>query len=275
MNNLNDMYFSQNSFEIFSKCRMKFKKRYIDGLLWRSHESTENNHAEKGRLFHLLAYRYFMGLDDTFVDEKGEYANIKVWQDRLKMTLGTVLSGASKGVAQNRPQCHLFPEFELKLCEGETRLQAKYDLIMIDTDNRAVIYDWKVQDKPIKPKNAEQAFQTRVYMYLLAKAGDIIQGKPIKPEDITMIYWQANHPASQVKICYSEELFKLDEEFLKSEIEKILNCDFGSAGLKTTDEKVCRFCEFCSICNGFESEEVIDDADGFEIEWEQVEEVEF
>jgi len=261
--NLNEMFFSQNSLEIFSKCRMRFKKRYVDGLLWKSREATENNHAEKGRLFHLLAYRYFMGLDDSFVDEKGEYSDIKVWQDRLKSYM--VINSNNS----------YYPEFELKLAEDSIKIQAKYDLIIIDAENRAVIYDWKVQEKSINPKNAEQAFQTRVYMYLLAKAGDIINGKSIKPEDITMIYWQARHPANPVKMNYSEELFKKDEEFLRSEIEKILNCNFDSMGLKTNDEKVCRFCEFCSICNGFDSEEVIDNADEFEIEWEQIEEVEF
>jgi len=262
MNKLNEMFFSQNSLEIFSKCRMKFKKRYIDGLLWNSRESTENNHAEKGRMFHLLAYRYFMGLDDSFVDEKSDYDDIKVWQDRLKSF-----------ITINRKNAY-YPEFELKFSEGEIRLQAKYDLIMIDADNRAVIYDWKVLEKPIKQKNVEKAFQTRVYMYLLAKVGDIINGKSIKPEDITMIYWQANHPSNPVKIEYSEEMFKQDEKFLKSKIEKIFNCSFEASGLKTTDDKICRFCEFCSICNGFDSEEVIED-EGIEIEWEQIEEIEF
>lgn len=262
-NRLNEMFFSQNSLEIFSKCRLRFKKRYVDGLLWQNHEISENNHAEKGRLFHLLAYRYFMGLDDSFADEKNEYSDIKVWQKRLKDYILI------------NPNNTYYPEFELKLEQGNMRLQAKYDLIMVDAENRAVIYDWKVQEKQIKPKTAEQAFQTRVYMYLLAKVGDIINGKPIKPDNITMVYWQANHPANPVKIEYSQEFFKKDEEFLKEEIKKILNCNFDSSKLKTKDEKVCRFCEFCSICNGFDSEEVTDGETEFDIEWNQVEEIEF
>lgn len=260
---LDKMFFSQNSLEIFSKCRMKFKKRYVDGLWWHSGEAAKDSHAEKGRLFHLLAYRYFMGLDDSIADEKGEYTGIKIWQDRLKSYVVV------------NPSNEYYPEFELRFAEDKVRLQAKYDLIMIDKDNKAVIYDWKVQEKAIKPKNAENAFQTRVYMYLLAKSGDIINGKTVKPEDITMIYWQANHPTKPVIIAYSEKLFKQDEEFLKNEIEKILNCDFDSSVLKTIDEKICGFCEFCSICNGADPEKVIDDADEFDFEWEQIEEVEF
>lgn len=260
---LNDMFFSQNSLEIFNKCRLRFKKRYVDGLLWHSHESAENNHAEKGRLFHLLAYRYFMGLDDSFIDEKNEYADIKVWQKRLKEYITINTKNA------------YYPEFELKLGQGNVKLQAKYDLIMIDAENRAVIYDWKVQEKQIRQKAAEQAFQTRVYMYLLAKAGDIINGKPINPEDITMVYWQANHPGSPVVIEYSKELFMQEQKFLKEEIEKILNCNFEADGLETTNEKICKFCEFCSICNGFDSEEVIDGEAELHIEWEAVEEIEF
>lgn len=259
---LKKMYFSQNSLGIFNKCRLKFKKRYVDGLLWHAKEDKANNHAEKGRLFHLLAYRYFMGLDDSFIDESGEYGDIKIWQERLK-----------EYITINQKNSY-FPEFELKFAENDVKLQAKYDLIMIDKDNKAVIYDWKVQEKQIKQKNAEQAFQTRVYMYLLAKAGDIINGKPIKPEDITMVYWQANHPASPVRIVYSQELFKQDEEFLESEIERILNCDFDALGLKTEDQKVCKFCEFCSICNGVDSKEVMQE-DDFDIEWGEIEEVEF
>lgn len=254
---LNKMFFSQNSLEIFSKCRLRFKKRYVDGLWWHSGEAKDS-HAEKGRLFHLMAYRYFMGLDDSIDNEE-----IRIWQERLKKYISI------------SPKNSYYPEYELRLSDNDIKLQAKYDLVAIDSQNRAVIYDWKVQDKPIKPKTAETAFQTRVYRYLLAKAGDIINGKPIKPEDITMIYWQANHPETPVVIGYSEEMFNQDEEFLKEEIKKILSCRFDAKGLKTADEKACKFCEFCSICNGFDSEEEAGTETESDIEWEDAEEIEF
>lgn len=264
---LGKLYFSQNSMEIFKQCRMKFKKRYLDGLYWRNWllDSEKTLKTEKGRLFHLLAYRYFLNINSQAGEDIGnEHEELKPWMESLKKFIE---------IKEDRLY---FPEFELKLTENHMKLQAKFDLIVIDVNGDAAIYDWKVHDKPLNRSLLETSYQTVIYRYLLAKAGKTITG--MKPElgRISMTYWQPSHPSNPVRIDYSEEQFKQDEVFLNNEIEKILNCDFDSPAIKTADMKICRFCEFCSICNNTKPDTAgIKTDTEFGLEWDEVDEIEF
>ncbi len=264
-NVLEKMYFSQNSLEIFSQCRMKFKKRYLDGLYWRNWtpDSEDLKRLEKGRLFHLYAYRYALGLDTQAGCRGEDDGCIAGWLDKLKRFLKA--EGGSP----------LFPEFELKISEDIMRLQAKFDLIALNDDGRVTIYDWKVQGKPLNRKRLEQSYQTILYRYLLTRAGETVKGTPIKPEDISMVYWQPEFPDRPVRITYSTSLFEEDDRFIRNQIQKIMECDFTSLILKTTDERICKHCEFCSICNHYQPEQIAYDGIEPELEWEEIEEIEF
>lgn len=264
---LEKMYFSQSSLEIFNQCRLKFKKRYIDRLYWRNWVlgSEESIRTEKGRLFHLLAYRFFLNMDCEPGNITDEYKELQDWMRNLK------------SFVELNPVGLYHPEFELKMSADGLKLQAKYDLIVIEEGYRAIIYDWKVQDKPLNRKHLEGCFQTVVYRYMLAKAGRTVSGFDIQPENISMVYWQPNHPNMPVRIDYSSELFRQDEWFVKHEINKIMNCDFGSPAIKTTDPNICRHCEFCSICNGFqpEKDEFEFEDEDLDLSWDTEEELGF
>jgi CRISPR/Cas system-associated exonuclease Cas4 (RecB family) len=258
---LDKMFFSQTSLAIFDQCSMKFKKRYIDGLLWKNSEPNSQSVmiTQKGRLFHLLAYRYFLGMDSSAGEVEAEYIELDTWVERLKRFI------------QIDKENQYFPEFELKISIDKLRLQAKYDLIVLKNDGEAVIYDWKVQEKKLNQKHLKSSWQTIVYRYLLAKAGRALSGKEISPEKIKMIYWQ---PTLQVEeeFAYSQKLFEQDEKLIQSQIETILNCHQPA---KVLDPKICTNCEFCAICSDFRPKS---DEDNFELEgldWDEIEEIEF
>ncbi len=266
-NKLEKMYFSQNSLKIFSQCKMKFRKRYLDGLFWSNWglDSDETARTEKGRLFHLLAYRYFLDLDSKADRVNPEFQELAGWMESLKKFIKL-----SDG-------CSYYPEFELRINLGELRLQAKFDLIVIENNGRATIFDWKVQDKPLNRKLLQTSYQTIVYRYLLAGAGETIKGTKIAPENISMVYWQPSYPSDPVKMDYSTALFGEDEMLLRKEIGRILDCDFNSPHIKTSDRKVCRYCEFCSICNDFQPDmnSISTDEPDFDLDWDSTLEIEF
>ena len=239
---LDKMFFSQSSLEIFNQCKIKFKKRYIDGLFWRNEvsDSKESSRTEKGRLFNLFAYRYFLNLDLNLEVIEAEHTELVEWLERLKRFV------------EIEDKSRYYPEFEIRMAIGQLKIQAKFDLIKVDKDGKVTIYDWKVNEKPLDAKRTLFSFQTIVYRYLLARSGEMLIQNNIDPQNIKMIYWQPTHPVNPIGVEYSSRLFQEDEVFLSSHIEKILSCNFDAPNIRAVDEKVCKHCEFCSICNDFQ-----------------------
>lgn len=235
---LDNLLFSQSSIEIFNECKIKFKKRYLDGLYWQAKFTNPQiaNYIEKGRLFHLLAYRYFSGIDYNNSDCTQENEELYYWMDNLK-----------KFIAIDSSFTYL-PEFEVRISEDLLKLQAKFDLIVF-TDNKAIIYDWKVYQKPLGKKNLNFSLQTVIYRYMLARTYSNIINKIIQPESISMVYWQPNFPGNYVQIPYSNDQFSKDEEQIKSLISSIRDFNFESDCIPPIDRNVCKFCEFFFICN--------------------------
>lgn len=267
-NKLEKIFFSQNSLEIFNQCKMRFKKRYLDGLYWKNWviDSKKSALLEKGRLFHLLAYRYFLNFDTGVDLVSSEFPELVTWVENLK-----------KFVKLDESNTY-YPEYELRMCMENLRLQAKFDLIVIENNQKAIIYDWKIQEKPLNYKYLKSCFQTIIYRYLLAKAGKVINGIDIYPENITMIYWDPSYPSKPVKLSYSTSAFSVDEQLIKEEISKILYCNFESPDIKTMDNNICKHCEYCSICNN--TQPILDDIyydyeDINGLNWDEIIEIEF
>ena len=60
------------------------------------------------------------------------------------------------------------------------RLAAKYDLVVVEEGRRAVILDWKTAGRRPQDATVEGRLQTRVYPYLLALAGGVLNdGTPL------------------------------------------------------------------------------------------------
>src|SRR6056297_3943752 len=85
VNNLNDLYFSQSALSIFNNCRRKFRYRYLDGLYWPAEwgmKEEVKKDLKQGRLFHLLAERYYsQTLGETVLSSN---QLLQSWLNRLK-----------------------------------------------------------------------------------------------------------------------------------------------------------------------------------------------
>jgi hypothetical protein len=244
-------YYSQLALSIYQSCKLRFRRRYLDGLYWPRPVSEQ---IRMGMNFHLLSQRHFAyGQTEKHDGELGG------WVDALyyfrPLSEGTVF----------------LPEQELRLSDGAVRLVAKYDLIMLAPD-RVVIYDWKTDERRLSREYCENTLQTLVYRYMLVRAGDGYWNRPIAPSDVVMIYWNPRYPGTVVALPYDARQYRRDQDRLGGMIEEIESRDIDSF-FATTEERVCRACEYSPICHGTPQADLEEDTDDLSLNWDDIEEV--
>lgn len=265
--------FSQSSLQDYFDCPRRFELRYIEKLDWPAEEAEPALENERrlleGNFFHRLAQQFLLGLPADRLSRLAASSDLARWWDNFLRDLG--------GLRDLRGLLH--PEAVLSAPILKHRLLAKYDLIAV-RDGRAAIYDWKTYHK--RPKNEWMAarMQTRVYRYLLAKAGGALNGgNPFPPESIEMIYWYADFPSEPAIFRYDAAQFQRDQsafEKLVGEIEAREKFEL------TDDEGKCRFCSYRSYCkrgvsagDWRDAEAESEAYEAFDINFEQIGEIAF
>ena len=212
--------FSQGSLQDFVDCPRRFQLKYIDKLAWPALEAEpaldSENYMQQGAAFHRLVQQYLLGVSIENLTPLAEAdPKLKRWWENFLCSLDKL-----EGLA-NLPDYKRYTEILMNAPFGEYRLVGKYDLLVISED-QFIIYDWKTARKHPKREWVEANLQTRVYPYLLVKAGAYLNnGKPIKPSQIKMVYWYANFPTAPIKINFSENQLKKDQRYINNLIEEI------------------------------------------------------
>lgn len=240
-----DFQFSQASLQDYVDCRRRFQLRYLLALAWPAVEAepiaVHEAHLLQGELFHRLVHQHQLGIPADrlagLVREGSlppEDAGLAAWWENYLQA----------GPEDLPPQRH--PEITLSAPIGGHRLLAKYDLIAVEPGRRAVIVDWKTsQTRPGRPWLVAR-LQTRVYRYLLVRAGAHLTG-PLGADQVEMIYWFANYPDQPERLRYSEIEYQADAEYLAALIGEIAGAGEGDFPL-TEDRRRCRFCVYRSLC---------------------------
>jgi len=156
------------------------------------------------------------------------------------------------------------------------RIAAKYDLLALESGRRAVIVDWKTERK--RPTRAQLAarMQTRVYRYVLVEAGTALNGgRPIGPEQVTLVYWFAEFPAEPEVLPYDVAQYTDDASYLMGLVREITE-RADVEWPKTNDPTRCRLCTYRSLCErgvaaGTDDESEIEP--DLDIELAQIEEI--
>lgn len=264
--------FSQSSLQDYFDCPRRFQLRYIEKLDWPAVEAEPVAENERrmadGNFFHRLAQQYLLGLPAEKLSRLAASPDLFRWWDNFAQSFSSPSDLGS-----------LHPEAVLSAPIGNHRLLAKFDLIA-DRDGKATIYDWKTYHK--RPQNEWMAvrMQTKVYPYLLAKAGtQLNDDKPFEPESIQMIYWFADFPSDPAIFPYDETRFKRDQSALETLIADI---EASTSFPLTEDLGKCRFCTYRSYCNRGTSAGDWRDAEleaeaheSFDINFEQIGEIAF
>ena len=180
------------------------------------------------------------------------------------------------------PGARRYAEVGLSAPLGDFRILAKFDLVILTPDGSARILDWKTARKrPRRPWLADR-WQTRVYPYLLARAGaDLNQGRPILPDRIEMVYWFADFPAQPERFVYTAAAFEKDQSEL-SDLTATIHRLAADQFPLTDNEKRCVYCEYRSLCErgiraGAIDEQSLDEVEiGLvDLDLEQIAEIEF
>lgn len=265
MQPLQDRHLSAMALGTYQMCHLRFRYRYIDNLYWSriwGSSPEERRAVEVGQNFHLMARRYYAGVEPAHVADPVDQAQLDHWLSLMQ------------GFLPRTFDREFYPELELRLNRPDMKLMAKFDLVVVDPDGRATIFDWKTEKRlPRRPYLLKSA-QTLVYRYMLVAAGGQYSPRGrFKPEEISMIYWNPNHPAKWERLDYSEAQFVKDEVYLQSKVAEILRTP-RDMFIATTDEGTCRRCEYQMICHGRRAEQVDteDDESLFEatLSWENL-----
>jgi hypothetical protein len=271
-----DFQFSQGSLQDYVDCPRRFQLSYVQRVAWPALEAMpvleHERYLQQGATFHRLVHQHLMGLPAGRLSRMVNDDDLRRWWRNYLEARPTDLPSAR------------YPEVLLSAPAGDYRLVAKYDLVAVDAGERAVIVDWKTSRRRPKREWLAERLQTKVYPYLLVRAGAHLNGdQPLQPEQVEMIYWFAGTPADPERFIYDAAHYQAHEERLTKLMEEIASLDDDGWYL-TSEERHCRFCRYRSLCQRGIAAGRFDEADedlgpgddlDFDLDFEQVAEIEY
>ena len=278
-----DFQFSQSSLQDFVDCQRRFLLRYIQRLAWPALETEpvlENEHfLQKGSHFHRLVQQHVLGVPKESLEKGIQESELAGWwQHYLEWASKTI---GFEGLSY---PANLFPEISVSAPIGKYRLIAKYDLLVNKDDGHWLVVDWKTSRKRPRREWLLEKLQTFVYPYLLARAGASLNGgQGIEPDLIEMVYWFADFPEQPERILYSAVKFQTDENYLLSLLARISRLE-GDEFRKTDRLERCAYCVYRSLCErGLQAGPIgeypdageVGDGDSFDLDFDQIAEIEF
>jgi hypothetical protein len=271
-----DFHFSQLSLQDYVDCRRRFQLRHLLRLPWPAIEAEPIVERERllrlGATFHRMIQQHLLGLPVESLTSMAMDADLKRWWDNY---LAFPLS--------DLPALQT-PEVLLTAPLAGYRILAKYDLVAVDPGKKAVIVDWKTALRRPSRSHLAERLQTRVYRYLLVRAGaHLNDGAPIPASQVEMVYWFSEHPHAPERLPYDESQYHADEAYLTGLIEEILALGESDFEL-TSQESRCGYCPYRSLCErGVQAGVAEDEAEDLdtdqeldlELDFDQIAEIEF
>jgi CRISPR/Cas system-associated exonuclease Cas4 (RecB family) len=275
----NDFQFSQASLQDFTDCKQRFWLRYVKRLAWPAVQAEPAGEFERelmlGERFHRMAHQHRLGVPI-------EKLTASIQEDELHRWWQNYLTHAEALIQREGVQdCQNLPEIMVNAPLEGYRMVAKYDLLVLCPSGQALIVDWKTSRQPSRPRRRQyldERLQTRVYPYLLMRAGEHLFGSHPAADQVEMVYWFANYPTQAERFRYTSQRFTDDENFLSALVAQISGMsepDFEP----TAEEKHCRFCVYRSYCaRGVKAGEMDADIDAetddiFAFDFDQIEEI--
>ena len=265
--------FSQASLQDYVDCPRRFELRYVLGVAWPAPLAEggleAERYMERGANFHRLVHQYLLGIpEDALADSIDDLELFAWWGAYLRH------SPQLEGVVT--------PEAVLSAPVAGHRLLAKLDVVAAMPGKQLTIVDWKTNRHLPRRAWLEGRLQTRVYRFLLARAGQHHNGgAPVDPALIEMIYWFAQFPAQPERFRYDSTMCAQDDGFLSALIKEIVMAA-GEGSMPLAEERrTCGFCRFKTLCERLVTSEELEelDADGlsfdFDVDLEQAAEVDF
>ncbi len=293
---VNEFALNQGSLQDFVDCRRRFLLRHIRRLAWPAIESEpalENErYMQQGARFHHLLHQHLMGVPEArlsaMLAARPADEDLRRWWENYLEWRANPHDFAELW----QPQARLYPERSLSATlDGggqPVRLVAKFDLLAVlpSTEEsgtaRLLILDWKTSRRSLSRSHLEGRMQTRVYPYLLARAGERLLGLPVDPDQVELVYWFAEEPLNPARFPYSQARFLEDQRYLNDLATLLLRLQDETDFPLTHDERRCAFCTYRSLCDrgvraGEQAEAEIETGQDWlpDLDLEQIQEIEF
>ena len=234
-----NFHFSQASLADYVDCPRRFQLRYLLEQAWPAVESEplleRERLAEQGLRFHKLIQQHVEGLPEDVLTPPANEPDLARWWQSYLNSLTTTLSDLP---IDRRA------EVALSIPITTYRLTAHFDLIAVETD-RAVIVDWKTEQRLPTREQLLMRMQTRVYRYVLSVA----QQRP--PGTVSMIYWfaHAERPDKPITLLYDAAQQADDHQYLTALIDEIAQRAQQTGEWEmTSQERKCAYCVYRSLC---------------------------
>jgi hypothetical protein len=182
-----------------------------------------------------------LGMD--VADVAASDVNLAKWLLAFDTNPPNVIAGDR--LSEHRRTC------ELSVREYDYVLSAIYDLLIVGSDRNsntyltplAQIIDWKTHQRPLSFAKLQANWQTRLYLYILARTTDLA------PEQLSMTYWFAN-TATAVTINYDRSQYRQTEQDLYATLHQISQAQleerFDQLPLGSAE---CTRCDFAHRCH--------------------------
>jgi len=233
------MRLSQRHLNLLETCPRKFQHTFLDQLS----SLTTPEQQEKldwGSNFHLLMQQREMGLPVEYLLQE---------DPKMQHSVVSLVTVAPEILTPN-PQSRSFRESEhfRSLNFQGYLLTVAYDLL-IASEKKAQILDWKNYPEPKKRKWLEENWQTRLYLYVLAETSNY------PPEQISMTYWfvQSQPEPKSLRVGYNSE----KHEQTKQDLIRLLNqlnyrverYELGEEFTQVSSaSRECGYCQFAVKC---------------------------
>jgi CRISPR/Cas system-associated exonuclease Cas4 (RecB family) len=265
--------FSQASLQDYVDCPRRFQLRYLLNTRWpTAHESPIaewERRSQRGATFHRMIHQHTVGISAEEIETTIDDDEVLGWWRAYIRT-----------PPRDLPTTTRRSEVRLSTPLAGYRLLARYDLIAIEPEERAVIVDWKTSQKRPLRSWLQERQQTSVYRYVLVQAGTgLNNGKPFVPEQITLLYWFARFPLQIERFDYDTDQHDAIEAALSETIARISETK-DEEWMLTDDLRHCKYCAYRMLCERQEVEEAerVDldpEEDLFDFDLEQIAEIEF
>jgi hypothetical protein len=271
-----DFQFSQVSLQDYVDCRRRFQLRHLLRLPWPAIEVEPIVERERllrlGATLHRMIQQHQLGLPVDRLTPMATDEDLKRWWDNY-------LTNPLSDLPTSRT-----PEVLVTAPVAGYRVVAKYDLVAVDPGSKAIIVDWKTAIRRPSRSYLAERLQTRVYRYLLVRAGAHLNADASIPaSQVEMVYWFSEHPQAPERFFYDDSQYHADETLLTGLIEEILALGEADFDL-TSQESRCDYCPYRSLCERgvragvVEAEADEPDADqdlDLELDFDQIAEIEF
>ncbi|TYQ28158.1 PD-(D/E)XK nuclease family protein [Pseudanabaena sp. UWO310] len=232
---------SQGHLNIWETCQRKYQYSFLEELSLPDADLQRKKNLLLGANFHLLMQQKELGLDVSALANSDP--KLQAWLDAFERQPPATIAGDR--FCEHRRTLEIKIDLSLHHSENSDRgqeyfvLTAIYDFLILG-DRQAQILDWKTHQKAIAADQLQSNWQTRLYLYLLARTTNYA------PEQLSMTYWFANTAESTI-IPYSQLEYIRTEAKLTQFLTEINQAH--SYPQLPLNSPSCQYCEFRDRCD--------------------------